>query len=227
MSKRFRHIVVPCLLILAFTGCEQIQRQLQGPSAYSIHQVTPDTVRADKSTELTITGTGFDEVDLVRFGFRKHDDDIVIIDTAGITILDGSTIEVMTPVLPGLDEKDKVWVSVAGLDSVSEELDISNHVSVIFRPPTIIDLYGMYALAVIGGVAVVTIVLAIIRRGFRRMSLRNAVLEAKGRRLMLRDERRAKAVLAEIAAEKEAAQLKLEAEFLPYADKASGKGADE
>lgn len=238
MLNFIRHIAVPCLLILAVTGCDRIQRQLQGPSDFSIQQVTPETVRADEPTTLTITGAGFDDVEVVRFGFRKRDDEIATIDASGITKINGNTLEVLTPVLPGLKDNEKVWVSVGNPSAEPSDTDVvlatiglsskgmSNAVDITFRPPNIIDLYGMYALMVMGGFVAVMIVLAFIRRSFRRIAFRRELLEAKGRRLALRDERHARAVLAEIAAEKEAAQLKLEAEFLPYADQATGSDSE-
>ena len=239
MLNFIRHIAVPCLLVLALTGCDRIQRQLQGPSDFSIQQITPETVRADEPTTLTITGAGFDEVEVVRFGFRKRNDEIATIDASGITKINNNTIEVLTPILPGIKENERVWVSVG--DPLAEPSDtdvvlatvglssngMSNAVDITFRPPNIIDLYGMYALMATGAFVAALIVLGFIRRGFRRIAFRRELLEAKGRRLALRDERRAKAVLAELAAEKEAAQLKLEAEFLPYADQATGSDSDE
>jgi len=239
MLTFFRQISISFLFILVVTGCDSIQRQLQGPSDYSIQQVAPDTVRADKPTTLTITGAGLDEVEAVRFGFKKRDEEIQIIGASGITNINENTIEVMTPVLPGIKNNEKVWVSVGNPFAEPSDSDavlatvglssngMSNAVALTFRPPNIIDLYGIYALMVVGGFAAIAVVLAFIRRTFRRISHRTAVMEAKGKRLALRDERRAKSVLAEIAAEKEAIQLKLEAEYLPYADKAAEKDSED
>jgi len=239
MLNLLRHIAIPCLLILVLTGCDSIKRKFQGSSNFSIQQITPDTVRADESKTLTITGTGLDSVQVVRFGFRPKMDEIQIVDASGITKIDAYTIEVMTPVLPHITKNEKVYVSVGDPSAEPSDRDavlatvgmptngMSNAVDITFRPPNIIDLYGMYALMVLGGVVVVMIVLAFIRRTFRRISYRNSLLEAKGKRLALRDERRAKSVLAELAAEKEAAQLKLEEEYLPYADKTSGNDSDQ
>ncbi len=229
MMMPFRKIFVPLLAILAMTGCDSIQRQIQ-PSEFAIQQITPDTIRADKPTTLTITGSGFEGVEEVRFGFRKHSEEIDTVED--FTTINANTLEVVTPVLPGLDENARVWVSVGRtsesdgttsvLDSIVGTADESLPVAITFRPPNVIDLYGMYALMVAVGFVALMIVLAFIQRGFRRIAYRRELLEAKGRRLALRDERRARIVLAEIAAEKEAAQAKLEAEFLPYADQASG-----
>ncbi len=233
-----RQIAISCLLILALAGCDRIQRQLQGPSDFSIEQITPETVRADEPTTLTITGTGFDDVQVVRFGFKKRDDEITTIDASGISRINGNTLEVLTPVLPGIKDNEKVWVSVGNPLAEPSDTDVvlatvglssngmSNAVDITFRPPNIIDLYGMYALMVTGAFVAVLILLGLIRRSFRRIAFRRELLEAKGRRLALRDERRARAVLAELAAEKEAAQLKLEAEFLPYADQATGSDSE-
>jgi hypothetical protein len=243
MPKRLRHIAALCLAAICLVGCDGLS--LSDNSGISIEQVSPDTIRADEPTTLTITGTGFDGSEEVRFSFKKRGPEIDSVRPTNV--INSNTLEVVTPVLPRLDEKTRVWIAVVdereppaesdersslseiaqGWISGGSAYETSNLVAVTFRPPNIIDLYGMYALAVIGGVAAVWAVLLLIRRGYRRMAFRNAVLEAKGRRLALRDERHANAVLEELAAEKRAEQAKLEAEYLPYADQASGKGADE
>ncbi len=233
MSIQFRNIVAPCVAFLAFAGCDSIQRRILPPD-FHIEQIKPDTIRADKPTELTITGTGFKEVDEVRFGFKKRSGEIDTIEE--FEIVDANTITLLSPVLPSLEERAKVFVSVGrsreteDASNMLEQFEIapdrSIPVAVTFRPPNIIDLYGMYALMVTGAFVALLIVFALIRRSLRRIAYRGEVLEAKGKRLALRDERRARHVLAEIAAEKEAAQAKLEAEYLPYADQASGSDSD-
>jgi hypothetical protein len=206
------------MAIFLLSGCDM----LNPPSAFSIQQITPDIIRADAPTSLTITGSGLDEVDYVNFGFSKRETNREeIASVSEISHIGASTIEVMTPELPGIDEKAKVWITVGSGD------DESDAISVMFRPPNAIDLYGMYALIAAGGLVVLIIAAAFIRRTARRIAYRRNVLESHGRRLALRDERHARSVLSEIAAEKEAAQLKLEAEYLPYADQGTAKDSDE
>lgn len=185
------------------------------PKPFAIQQINPDIVRADDSTELTITGAGFGDVERVEFSFSKRPSDPAFHTAAEINAINTSTLEVSTPELPGIDESVSVWVSVAGPSGESDPFEIT------FRPPNAVDLYGIQTAIGIGAVTGVIILGLVVRRATRRYARSRTLWKAKSLRLEKRAERSARAVLAELERERLLELERHEAEYLPYLDKAS------
>jgi hypothetical protein len=110
----FRSYITMMLALMLAAGCDLIPSE---PSKYDIQQINPDVLRADDPPALTITGSGMDQVDWVGFGYspkRSDRKEITVIEKPHITVINESTIAVLPPALPGIAEREKVWISVGG-----------------------------------------------------------------------------------------------------------------
>ncbi|GMW01089.1 MAG: hypothetical protein AMXMBFR84_22260 [Candidatus Hydrogenedentota bacterium] len=197
------------IALIALCGAVSIQGCGRGEvgSQFSIEQIAPQVVRADKPPEITITGAGLDKADWVGFGFS--DDPIdrkEIVAETRIKIAGPGTIRVIPPALPGITESTKVWVTAGrGFEESPPAL-------LTYRPPYVVETHFPWFAGTAALCAVMLASMAMARLHRKRVSALRRLSLARQRRARLASERRERRVDEYLKAERQT----YDSEYLPH-----------